>query len=122
MEVPITNTTIIYVVSKNNPVPPIAQKVRKETSKTFVLEDGTVVRKADMSDAYRRYFTENGDAETYYRVIAKPLDAQNQTNIDIIHNSNSSKLANILFDMIQELCEDGMPTKAEIENWLNAKV
>ena len=119
MEVPITNTTIIYYVSKYHPVPPIAVKVKRETAKLFILEDGTHVRKTSMSDTYRRYFTEKDEAEMYYKKSTKPEVSFN-TNMCVLQEGDVNQVADVLFDMIQELCEDGMPTKDEIINWLNA--
>ena len=113
----------LWAVAKNGLGPVRKYKVLKEGAKNFVLEDGTMVRKCDMQNAYQLFFTNEDAADATYRGLSKVFDpacATSETNYDRIQNASIPSLSRILFDMIQEICEDGMPTKEEIENWLKS--
>ena len=45
-----------------------------------------------------------------------------QNKFELIKNADVGEISELLFNAIQELCEDGMPTHEEIADWLMAKV
>lgn len=115
----------IWAVAKNGLVPVRKYKVVKETPKTYVLEDGNTVHKNTMNSNYQLFFTSEVPADVVYRNIRSVFDpsyADPKTNFDCIKDASLPGLSNVLFDMIQELCEDGMPTKEDIEEWLKSAV
>jgi hypothetical protein len=118
-------TTHIWAVSKSGLVPVRKFVVLKEGAKNFVLEDGTMVSKSTMQNQHQLFFTSEYAADVVYRHLSSVFDpvARNvESNFDAIKNASVSEASGILFAMIQELCEDGMPTHEEIENWLSAVV
>ena len=116
-------TEHLWAVEKNGLVPVRKYKVLKEGAKTFVLEDGTTVRKCEMRNSFQLFFTNEKSAEATYRGLRKTFDptcSEPETNFDRIKDSYISDLPNILLNMIFELCEECVPTKEDIENWLKS--
>ncbi len=114
-------TTCVFAVAKSGLVPVRKCNVKKETDKTLVLEDGTVVRKRTMSDRYTLFFVSEQMAEITHQNLSCVFDPephQQKTNCEVMRRAGVDEMAVVLFNMIQELCEDGMPTQKEIENWL----
>lgn len=117
--------TKMFIVSKSGLVPVLEQQIIKETEKTYVLFDGTVIRKSSMRNEYQMFFLDKNIAETVYSYLhnAHYSNPEPITNMDTIKNCISpAALSLVLIDMIQELCEDGMPTQATVETWLMEKV
>lgn len=113
----------LWAVAKNGLVPVRKYKVLKEGAKTFILEDGTTVRKCEMRNVFQLFFTNEESAEATYRGLRKAFDpayADTETNFDRIKDAPISDLSNILLDMIFELCEECVPTREDIENWLTS--
>jgi hypothetical protein len=114
-------TESLWAVAKNGLAPVRKYKVLKETAKTFVLEDGTVVRKEAMRNNYQLFYTNETSAEIVYRNIRKafdPAEPECESNFEIVTNATIETLPNILIDMIHELCEDGMPSAETVKEWL----
>lgn len=115
----------IWAVSKSGLVPPIKHLVNKETAKTFVLEDSTIVRKETMENLYQIFHkTETEADETYYhlrKVYGFEEDVVCASNMEVVQNTNLAKMPKVLLDMIHELCEDGLPTEETIKAWLLTK-
>ena len=117
----IVETKYIWLVAKNGLVPVRKYEVAKETPKTYVLDDGTVVRKETMQNNYLLFFLDEDEANKVYLSLRAVFDNgdEGSTHFDTITKCTSTRrLSAILFNMIQELCEDGMPTHEEIERWL----
>ena len=106
----------VWAVSKSGLVPPRKHSIKKETAKTYVLDDGTIVKKNEMQNTYQFFFKSESAAETTYQMLHSVFDPELTTNIVAIRGANTDKMSEILFDMIQNLCEDGMPTKETIKN------
>ena len=120
----ITNAKHLYVVSVNASHPLKMLKVIYESPDMYLLEDKTVVSKQKMIDAHDLYFVEQAIAVTvssYIKQSAYPNKVL--TNMQAIQNcKNPTSLAIILINMIQALCEEGMPTHEEVEYWLERPV
>lgn len=108
----------IWAVSRSGLVPPRKHDIKKETKKTYVLDDGTIVKKSEMQNTYQLFFQSEASAETTYQMLKSVFDPEKTTNIVAIRGADADKMSDILFDMIQNLCEDGMPTKETIKDWL----
>lgn len=113
--------THIWDVSKSGLVPVRKHKVANETDKTFVLDDGTIVRKNTMQNNYVFFFTNEESANVVYRNLSSVFDPdwlEPKSNFDIIASATISDLPDILIDMINELGEDGMLSREGIKEWL----
>ena len=117
-----TNKKYLYVVNTDTTHPLKKVEVVYESPSMYVLEDKTIVSKHTMGDAYHLYFVEPTIANTvlsYMKATVYPQKAI--PNMQAIQNcKNATSMAIILFNMIQTLCEEGMPTHTDIEEWLRA--
>ena len=66
--------THLWGVSKNGLCSPKKYTVARETPKTFVLYDGTIVRKETMSNTYVLYYTDETKATQTYNDLRKVFD------------------------------------------------
>ena len=115
------STEKLYAVNTISVRPIETLAVVHESTNMYLLENKVMVSKKHMGDSAYLYFTDLPLAETVASYIKMSAYAQPPvTNMKAILNcTNPTSLAVILFDMIQKLCEEGMPTHAEIENWLS---
>jgi hypothetical protein len=116
----------LWSVSKSGAVAPRKYNVKKETQKTYVLDDGTIVRKATMENTYQNFYTTELDAKFFYWHLRSmygfdEMDEEPEFNVDAIKESTFASLPKTLLNMIYDLCEDGVPTEQTIMKWLLTK-
>lgn len=115
-------TKELYAVNTSVVAPVKTLEVVHESEDMYLLENKVLLTKKYMGDSHHLYFTDKALAETVASYVKMSCYAKPQlTNMQAIRNcENPTSLAIVLSNMIQTLCEDGMPTHDCIEEWLNS--